>query len=64
MTGSLESGKPASFIEVEPVAAISGTSADDAIRALLPSDLDNPEPAVSRVTLMGKTIFERSKHHA
>jgi len=37
---------------------------DEAIRALLPADLDHPAAAVTRVTLAGKTIFRRSHGHA
>jgi guanine deaminase len=62
--GRLESGKPASFIEVEPTHILSDGSADDAIRAIIPSDLDNPKPSVSRVTLEGEVAFERNRHHA
>ncbi len=62
--GRLEPGRPASFIEVEaPVPAQSG-GADDVIRSLLPADIDNPRPTILRVTLGGKTAFERSGHLA
>jgi guanine deaminase len=57
--GRLEMGRPASFIEVEPRRNVSGLSAEEAIRALLPEDLDNPSPSVRRVTLAGKVVFER-----
>jgi cytosine/adenosine deaminase-related metal-dependent hydrolase len=62
--GRLEPGRPASFIEIEAVAPSQGISADDVIRSLLPSDIDNPRRAVLRVTLSGKTAFERDGHHA
>lgn len=64
MVGRLEPGRPASFIEVQPTGPLAADSADDAIRALLPSNLDNPEPTISRVTLAGKTVFQRSGHRA
>jgi len=47
--GRLEIGKPMSFIEAE---------------SLLPDDIDNPSQSVSRVTIAGKKIFERSHAHA
>jgi guanine deaminase len=62
--GRLEPGRPASFIEVEAVAPSQDISADDVIRSLLPDDIDNPRRAVLRVTLAGKTAFERDGHHA
>jgi guanine deaminase len=62
--GRLEPGKPPSFIEAEPNYAITVQSADHAIRALLPSELDNPAPTISRVTLDGKVAFQRSGQHA
>ncbi|HUB24333.1 MAG TPA: amidohydrolase family protein [Tepidisphaeraceae bacterium] len=57
--GRLEIGRPISFIEVEPMPN-ADLSVDAAIRSLLPIDLENPEPAVNRVTLAGSTAFERS----
>ncbi len=62
--GRLEPGRPASFIEAQLAAPLSGNTADDVIRALLPSDLDNPMPTISRVTLAGKTVFQMGGHHA
>jgi guanine deaminase len=62
--GRLEPGRPASFIEAEPVTPTSGGSADDVIRTLLPSDVDNPQPTIVRVTQCGKTVFERNGLHA
>jgi guanine deaminase len=64
IVGRLEPGRPASFIEVESAAVASIPSADDVIRALLPSDIDNPQPTILRVTLGGKTAFERNGRHA
>jgi imidazolonepropionase-like amidohydrolase len=58
--GRLQEGYPMSFIEVatpEPVTA--DASADDAIRSLLPADLNAPAVAVRRVTLAGRVVFER-----
>jgi guanine deaminase len=60
----LETGNPASFVEAQPLYPISENSADHAIRSLLPADLDNPMPTISRVTLAGKTVFQRSRQHA
>jgi guanine deaminase len=62
--GRLEPGQPASFIEARPFYPISTESTDHAIRALLPNDLDDPAPTVSRVTVAGKVLFERSSPHA
>jgi cytosine/adenosine deaminase-related metal-dependent hydrolase len=62
--GRLESGRPASFIEAEAVATAQSASADDLIRSLMPADIDNPRPTILRVTLDGKTVFQRSGHHA
>ncbi len=62
--GRLEPGRPASFIEVQPAGPLPADSADDAIRALLPRDLDNPKPIISRVTLAGTVVFQRSGQHA
>lgn len=57
--GRLEPGRPMSFIEVdanvEPAGPIA--SADQAIRALVPVDLDRPRRAVRRVTLGGRLVF-------
>jgi guanine deaminase len=61
--GRLEPGRPASFVEARANGPISG-SADDVIRLLLPADLDNPAPTISRVTLQGKTAFQRNGNHA
>lgn len=61
--GRFEPGYPASFIEAKPFRAFE-ISADDAIRALLPSDLDNPAPSISRVTLSGKLAYDRGGQHA
>lgn len=55
--GDLSVGKPMSFIEVEPASA--GKAASEAIRSILPTDLDNPRPAVNRVTLAGKVAYDR-----
>jgi guanine deaminase len=56
--GRLEAGHAASFIEVRPRYSVSGLSADEAIRALLPNDLDDPSPSVLRVTVGGKVVFD------
>lgn len=57
--GRLEAGRPMSFIEVAPVRSFGErTTADEAIRSLLPEDLDSPAPAVRRVTIAGRTQFE------
>lgn len=58
--GRLEAGRPMSFIEVTP-ARPPGASADDVIRSLLPADLADPAPAIGRVTLGGRVVFERGE---
>jgi guanine deaminase len=58
--GLLTTGRPMSFIEVRG----RGTDADEVIRSLIPEDLDNPAPAVNRVTMGGRIIFQRSKSDA
>jgi guanine deaminase len=56
--GQLKPGKPMSFIEVD--ADIAGrATADQAILALLPGELDSPRPAVRRVTQAGSVLFRR-----
>jgi guanine deaminase len=60
--GRLEPGRPASFIEVS--ARDLARSADEAIAALLPEDPDDPPLTVARVTIAGKTVYERSACHA
>jgi guanine deaminase len=62
--GRLEPGRPASFIEAQLLGPLPNGSVDDVIRALLPSDLDNPGPTISRVTLAGRTVFQRNGQHA
>ncbi|MGD0463406.1 MAG: amidohydrolase family protein [Tepidisphaeraceae bacterium] len=64
IVGRLEPGRPASFIEVEPAEPASSPSADEVIRSLLPSNIDNPRPTILRVTLGGKTAFESNGRHA
>jgi guanine deaminase len=59
----LEVGKPMSFIEVE-CQTPSVATAEAAIRSLLPTDLDHPAQAVNRVTVAGKTLFERGRGNA
>jgi guanine deaminase len=59
--GRLEPGLPLSFIEVQ---AEVGASAEHTIRQMLPANLDDPEPAVRRVTVAGKSVFERAACHA
>ena len=61
--GRLETGRPASFIEVE-ANGIGDGSVDGVIRSLLPVDADEPRATVSRVTLKGKVMFERNSRHA
>jgi guanine deaminase len=61
--GRLESGRPASFIEVQADGNGDG-SVDCVIRSLLPVDADEPRAAVSRVTMKGKVMFERNDRHA
>ena len=57
--GVLEAGRPMSFVEV--AADVSkATTADAAIRAIVPVDLDSPMASVARVTLGGRTVFDRS----
>jgi guanine deaminase len=56
--GRLETGRPMSFIEVRANNTTGNTGANEAIRRLLPSNPDNPERTVRRVTLAGKTVFE------
>jgi len=62
--GRLREGQPMSFIEVNGGKLAASAGVDEAIRALLPADLDHPAAAVTRVTLAGKTIFRRSHGHA
>jgi guanine deaminase len=60
--GTLAAGEPMSFVEVEgPGAASTGASAEEVIRSLLPEDVDAPAPAVRRVTVGGRVVFERSR---
>lgn len=57
--GTLEAGRPMSFVEV--AADVSNVkSVDDAIRAIVPADLDSPKAAVERVTLAGRIVYERA----
>jgi guanine deaminase len=55
LLGRLEVGRPMSFVEVQST----GATADEVMESMLPVDLDNPEPAVNRVTLGGKVAYER-----
>jgi guanine deaminase len=61
LLGRLEPGRPMSFIEVNPKRPVSPTTAEEAIAAILPDDLDQPAPAVTRVTLGGRLEFERAE---
>ena len=61
--GVLEAGRPMSFVEVD-VDVSKATSADAAIRALVPADLDSPMASVARVTLAGRVTFDRSASNA
>jgi guanine deaminase len=58
--GTFEPGQPMSFIEV----GVSDSTAKSVIESLLPSDINNPAPSVSRVTISGRTVFERSQLNA
>jgi cytosine/adenosine deaminase-related metal-dependent hydrolase len=52
--GRLQAGRPMSFIEVTMnEASGKAISADDAIRAILSVDLDDPASAVTQVTYRG-----------
>ena len=65
--GDLSVGKPMSFIEVDPGSGrftAPVPSVEDAIRSLIPADLDNPAPSVHRVTLAGKCVYDRGADHA
>jgi guanine deaminase len=55
--GLLAPGRPMSFIEARG----QGADADEVIRSLIPADLDNPAPAVNRVTIGGAVVFQRRK---
>jgi hypothetical protein len=54
----LEAARPVSFIEVQPDSTAAANSADDAIRSVLPKNLDHPAP-VNRVTVAGEILFEK-----
>jgi guanine deaminase len=56
--GRLEAARPVSFIEVQPDSTAAANSADDAIRSVLPKNLDHPAP-VNRVTVAGEILFEK-----
>jgi guanine deaminase len=58
----LEPGMPMSIIEA--TGDSNASSADAAIRSLLPNNIDHPAETVSRVTLRGKTVYQRSGQHA
>lgn len=58
--GALEPGRPLSFIEVGIDSAAAPATADEAIRSIIPLDLDVPEPRVNRVTLGGRVAYDRS----
>ena len=62
--GRLERGSPMSFIEVKFAANPNDLSAEDAIRSILPENMDYPTPSVHRVTISGRTVFERDGQHA
>lgn len=57
--GVLEVGRPMSFIEVASLDS-RPADVDAAIRGLLPSNLDAPEPGVNRVTLAGRIAYDRN----
>jgi guanine deaminase len=56
--GVLAVGRPMSFIEVA-VNVPPEANADAAILSLLPENVDAPLPSVRRMTIAGKTLFER-----
>lgn len=56
--GVFEPGRPASFIEIDRNVS-NASNAADAIRAIIPANLDAPVPSVSRVTLDGNRVYER-----
>jgi guanine deaminase len=62
--GRLASGRPMSFIEVQPQALNScmgsnaATSVEDVIHSLLPQNLDQPAANVRRVTVGGRLKFQ------
>ena len=58
-TGTLEPGRPMSFIEVAATCDPHRCTAEEAVTALLPQDPDDPPPAVQRVTLHGITAYSR-----
>jgi guanine deaminase len=62
--GQMEPGRPMSFIEVRSRNSGVAATADEAIRGLIPGNLDNPESSVTRVTLMGKPVYELRDRHA
>ena len=53
--GSLEVGRPMTFIEVRGTGR-DFENADDVIRSLIPEDLDHPKQAVSRMTVNGSQV--------
>jgi len=56
--GRLVAGAPLSFIEVQASRDLSSAAtADDAIRAILPANLDDPPRTVRRATLDGRAVF-------
>ncbi len=57
--GTLAEGRPASFLEVQPIEPIQETDAESIVRALLPQAPDRPVTNIERVTLAGRTVFER-----
>ena len=59
--GRLEAGRPMSFIEVGPKRAGTFATAEEAIASILPDDLDNPPPSVTRVTLNSRLEFQRAE---
>jgi len=59
--GRLETGRPMSFIEVRSKSSEPPSTGNEAIRSILPDDLDHPAPAVARVTLNGRLEFERTQ---
>lgn len=62
--GRLRPGAPMSFIEVESRGTTAESSADAVIESLLPDDLNDPAPSVRRVTVRGKTVFQRGGNDA
>ena len=67
--GTLDAGKPMSFIEVRPTGNVAAArTVQEAILAILPADADEPTTDVRRVTIGGEVVFEaeatKGRNHA